>query len=262
MKSLQAKLKAEQQQWQKQKSSLIRDIAGLEAKKKAKEELQGTLDNHIRKLHDEHTKIMRTVKECKEANEELAAINKDLLSQKAEKQAEIEALEAKIEDQRAKIKAEAVEQRKKHEEALNQDISDKEAEIRDRNDDIALLNSRINDKKAEINNLKEQAKDAKQSSIIELNELKTEIIDLKQRKSDLTDKVALLETQVKTMNHDKAKIQEKLLELETNHNQFVDYEKRARKILEAKDKELTDREMKIRKDSAMLDNRRSFLPPM
>lgn len=48
----------------------------------------------------------------------------------------------------------------------------------------------------------------------------------------------------------------------TRHEQFIEYEKTARKILEAKDAELVDRQSSLSQDEATMRQRRSFLPKM
>lgn len=254
-------LEREQKEWNNKKSDLERQILKLESQVKVltkkvtdKQTDVETIDNQIiileSRLKSLESLNRRTEKELKEA---------ELRKAKAHE---------------ASCLIEFATRRKQSEVGMKVEEYRKLAESK-ANDSLASVTDLIESLNNEKTSLEENIELLKKSKILitkELEELEDKLEEVEStnnaeiKKSNIRLKV--LQDEVQRANSNLDTLQAQLLEqkdryvkCEKKMQDFVEYEKKAWKILQAKDKGLQEREARVAQSEQFVQNTQSFLPP-
>jgi chromosome segregation ATPase len=97
---------------------------------------------------------------------------------------------------------------------------------------------------------------------IEIERVKGELADLAKRRPELAASIKVLEGELRRANMEYDQVAIDTQKARVEHQNFLAYESKSRKILAAKDHELAERQAEIDVGSSRLKAQRSFLTPM
>lgn len=142
-------------------------------------------------------------------------------------------------------------------------------EILKANEELIVLSDRVAQLVIDIETKKLELASLNQTYIDEQTELKQSEEQTKrlldenlERQVAIKSEVTEAERELQELSYKKDQMTAMLTKSREEHDKFLAYEKKARAILDVKDRQLQDKSAELSQGSQFLKNQRSFLPPM
>lgn len=168
-------------------------------------------------------------------------------------------LEVELERKKAELDSELEYYGRNKKIEIKDQILDTNAKLTSVKTELAERNSELESKKTELGELNQvymnEQIEIKQSS----QQTKQILAENRQKVSDTKEQIEALEEQVRELEYKKNQAILETAKTKSEHENFLNYEKRARKVLENKDRELQDKSAEISSERVFLKNQRSLL---
>lgn len=176
-----------------------------------------------------------------------------------EKLADIEAL---IATKKLEIDSNLEKYEKDRRTALNESIRELEQQEANAKEELASINQSMQETQAAIDARMKLASDEIEQAADTLKGIFKETEEQEERLTKLKAQTVALEPEVKRALYKRDEAVAITKKAKIEFDQFIDYEQKARKVLNTKDKELQDRQSELDASNQFIENRRSFLPPL
>lgn len=130
------------------------------------------------------------------------------------------------------------------------------------NDQLSIKSIELEAKKTELSELSKVYVDEQSELVTSNEETKRLLEENKQLRAETEQELTDLQREVKQLQFDRDNLKAQMKSDSLKHEQFLDYERKARKILDTKDRELQEKSASITSENQFLENRRSFLPKL
>jgi chromosome segregation ATPase len=252
-------LKREQQEWHTTLASLKRDKLQLTTSNRALESKKATLLGDIETLQTQHAGLLTDIENEDTRLGDLQLKVDELETKRADKATELADLQLEVKNRKATIDTE-----------LEAYATERKLAIKD---EILTVNEELVADREVLRVIKEETQRTRYELVVLNQAAIQEQEDLKVSKAtvdqDLLDKQAELDELQRKIGDEKTTLQKLLYDRDNamitiakakeQHEKFLSYEAKARKILETKDRELVGRSTDIAHESQLLKNKRSFL---
>jgi|SRR6185312_8860915 len=255
-------LKREQQEWNVRKADLQRDNLQLKTKNRALEHKNAALEEKIVHTEELIADAGRRYGLIQAKVTEIEAKLDEVETRHADKTLELADLYEEVKKRKLTIDSELEAYSVERKSAIKDDILATNQELIDNRTELKVIRTQIDDSRLELATLNQAAVQEQEEQKIrkvtideDLVAKQAELDELQRQADDVTASIkkALFERDNALLATAKAR---------EEHNKFVAYESKARKILDAKDRELVERSSNIAQESQLLKNRRTFLPSL
>lgn len=255
-------LQTEQKQWTTKLSEIRREVTNLEAKLPT---LQENSTKLTKELSEKQSEIAEIDQKIAKNRQELSKLDDKLWWRNKECDDALEKL-TETREELTRIKGKINYTVTQYEEDQKKIVDDKfetsVSELKAIEDAVNDANKRLNHAREEYQTVISAIEDAKKQHVIDKEQLKDDVADLISKKLWLEEQIEAEETKLKELQAENVQVNANTLKAEQRHNQFIEYEKGARKILEAKQTALTRRQEDIAQQEKFIKARRAILPEM
>lgn len=259
LKAAEADLVKRQRDWEAGRSERDRLIAHRDA----------TLSTLTGKLED----VSGQLKAKSEELDGLAEKSRVLLADIAENEKSAEVMAGKIQNAQATlVDLEAVIEAKRQ--RIDSDLQDyhaarmagfriavaeDEAKATEARKRVEALQGDISNKRLELTDLQREAAEARIQAQTDADEVKRETTSLRGKLEPLRTDIQSLMSELTKLRRTREIVVAETTKAKAEHENFVEYEKRARKVLETKDRELMDKAQDLAQEDQHIKARRSYL---
>lgn len=256
------KLDKEQHSWKVKRGEIQRHNVKLSATNRELERKNKDAEKQLATLQAD-TVI------AEERKEQLTSKNRDLERENHELETSIEVNREdllKVTDELTTKKANLDNELEEYASVRKQEIKDTILNVNEElviaNTKLVALNSEINSKKTELGELNQVYLDEQEAIKISSAETEAKLELNREKVIETEQKIINLEQELKELDFKKDSALVMLAKTREEHEKFLEYERRARKLLDTKDRQLQEKTADIATRSQFLKNERSFLPPL
>lgn len=177
-------------------------------------------------------------------------------------QGESDELTAAIQRRKDNMDAEVSQHLKMRRADVDSALAETTAALTTAKTELMNTTTEIDQQKQRLNDLRATADTQSAETKAEVERVKTELADLAQRRPELAASIKVLEEQIRRAHIEYDQVAVNTQKAKVEHQNFLTYEAKSRKILDTKDRELMARQAEIDTSSNRLRNQRSFLTPM
>lgn len=255
-------LERDQAEWEAKRTQLEHQVAehniALSALKprlaKAKRETAGA--------QDELTRLTEAKQEFLRELTGLETMRNDQMVANSVLQSDSQELERIIERKRSSLDNELQDYAATRRTEIELNLTDTKTAVEQAKHELMELTTEINAKKKQISDLSEAVIRVKAETTEETRRVKAELAELVKRRPELAATIKQLEQEIKRAHLEYDQVVAETQKAKVEHENYLAYERKSRKILETKDRELVQRQAEIDATSNRLKSQRSFLTPM
>lgn len=190
------------------------------------------------------------------------AVRDTVVNEIAERRRELADLDALILARQGQVDDDMVAYRRKMESAVRTELVELETSTRTKREEADSLQTQLDQKREELNSILESITQHRATAHQERSEANESLTQLRGQVPELEAKVTLLEGKFKQASYQLKQVLAETEKATREHQAFIEYEARAKKILVAKDRELQDKRDELEVTARYTNNRRSYLPEL
>jgi chromosome segregation ATPase len=192
----------------------------------------------------------------------LEAKNDELESERAEKALQLADLHSEINSRKTSVDRELAAYSLSKKQAIRDEILAVNAELQAPQAELMSITEQITNKQEELRLLNQTAIQEQQDVKLAKATIDSDLLEKQAEQTELNEKIYEAKQSLQKLLFERDNAMMTIQKARDEHKKFTDYELKARKILDTKDRELQERETDITTQSQFLRNKRSFLPPL
>lgn len=252
----------EQRQLKADRLSLRRETIKIKATSADLERRNAEATTELDKLHAELEITKLRNDELKDKNEKLERSNNRLDVENTELARQFAEVTQELTDKKASLDKELEEYSLIRKQEIKAEILKVNEELLSVESLVAASNLELETKKTELAGLQQIYID-EQTELRDSNqETKRLLAENKEQQAAIKDEIEASRRELQELDYKKNEVNISLAKAKEQHDKFLTYEKQARQVLDAKDRQLQDKAAELSQSSQFLQNQRSFLPPM
>lgn len=259
IKKRQQQLEADQKAWQTKKIEIEQEVARnntvldvLSPKVTATQTELKRLRGEIDSATETKTELIQEIIDLKATNSDLSEATRLRKAALGNLDELISAMQAKVDDELA---AYAREQKAK----LDTQLAELVSTVQAKTDELSGVQDRVDEKRQELADVLGQLTEQRATALQETGEASERLRRLRTQLPELEAKLGIVERQYKQASYQRDQILAEMKKAKLEHQNFLDYEAKARKLLATKDRELQDRRDELEVTGRHLNARKSFL---